>query len=60
MNWSVRAENLRVATIAVVDELSVELEGQGLYGLCLQAADDGMSVGFCANTEEGLRRETRR
>jgi len=53
VNWSVRAENLRVATIAAVDKLSAELEGQGLYGICLQTADDGMSVGFCANTEEG-------
>jgi len=53
VDWSVRAENLRVATIASVDMLSAKLEGQCLYAICLQTTDDGMSIGFCANTKEG-------
>lgn len=53
MDWSVRADNLRVATIAAADMLGSALEGQHVYAICLQTADDGMSVGFCVNTEEG-------
>jgi hypothetical protein len=44
---------LHTATIAAADALTASLEGQRLYAICLQTADDGMSVGFCANTEEG-------
>jgi hypothetical protein len=44
---------LRAAAVAAVDLLSSALEKQCLYAVCLQTADDGMSVGFCANTEEG-------
>jgi hypothetical protein len=32
--------------------LSPVLKERRLYAVCLQTADDGMSVGFCANTEE--------
>ena len=53
MNWNAKVEKLRAATIAAVDALRSVLEGQRLYAICLQTADDGMSVGFCANTEEG-------
>ncbi|MET3667221.1 DUF4303 domain-containing protein [Caulobacter sp. 1776] len=53
MDWDARVEKLRTATIAAVDALTPLLEGQRLYAICLQTADDGMSVGFCANTEEG-------
>lgn len=53
MNWSAGVVKLRVATIAAVDALSAAIEEQRLYAVCLQTADDGMSVGFCANTEEG-------
>ena len=53
MDWNAKAEKLRAATIATVDALTSLLEGQRLYAICLQTADDGMSVGLCANTEEG-------
>ena len=53
MNWNAKVEKLRAATIAAVDALRSVLEGQRLYAICLQTADDGMNVGFCANTEEG-------
>lgn len=52
MDWIATAGELRAATIAAVDMLSSVLEGRRLYAVCLQTADDGMSVGFCANTEE--------
>lgn len=52
MDWIAIAGELRVATITAVDMLSSVLEGQRLYAVCLQTADDGMSVGFCANSEE--------
>ncbi|USQ96574.1 DUF4303 domain-containing protein [Caulobacter sp. RL271] len=53
MDWSTDVEKLRAATIAAFDALPSALEGQRLYAICLQTADDGMGVGFCANTEEG-------
>ncbi len=53
MDWNAKVEQLRAATVAAVDALTSVLEGQRLYAICLQTADDGMSVGFCANTEEG-------
>lgn len=53
MNWVAITGELRAATIAAVDMLSAVLGEQRLYAICLQTADDGMSVGFCANTEEG-------
>jgi hypothetical protein len=53
VDWNAKVEQLRTATIAAVDALPSVLEGQRLYAICLQTADDGMSVGFCANTEEG-------
>lgn len=53
MDWNAKVEQLRTATIAAVDALTSFLEGHRLYAICLQTADDGMSVGFCANTEEG-------
>jgi hypothetical protein len=53
VDWDARVEKLRTATIAAVDALTPLLEGQRLYAICLQTADDGMSVGFSANTEEG-------
>lgn len=53
MDWSAEVEKLRIATIAAVDALVPLLKGQSLYAICLQTADDGMSVGLCANTEEG-------
>ncbi|MHC4047055.1 DUF4303 domain-containing protein [Bradyrhizobium sp. 23AC] len=53
MDWNAKVEKLRAATIATVDALTSLLKGQRLYAICLQTADDGMSVGLCANTEEG-------
>ncbi|MCJ9701845.1 DUF4303 domain-containing protein [Bradyrhizobium sp. SHOUNA76] len=53
MDWHAKVEKLRTATIATVDALTSLLKGQRLYAICLQTADDGMSVGLCANTEEG-------
>lgn len=53
MDWNAEVERLRTATIATVDALASLLEGQRLYAICLQTADDGMSVGLCANTEAG-------
>ncbi|MDR6624454.1 DUF4303 domain-containing protein [Caulobacter segnis] len=53
MDWVAITGELRAATVAAVDMLSAVLEGQSLYAVCLQTADDGMSVSFCANTEEG-------
>lgn len=53
MDWIAIAGKLRAATVAAADMLSAVLEEQHLYSICLQTADDGMSVGFCANTEEG-------
>lgn len=53
MDWNTEVEKLRTATLAAVDALTSPLSGQRLYAICLQTADDGMSVGFCANTEEG-------
>lgn len=53
MDWNTRAETLGAATIAAVDALAPRLETQRLYAICLQTAEDGMSVGLCANTEEG-------
>lgn len=53
MDWNVEAERLRAATIEAFDALTRLLEGQRPYAICLQTADDSMSVGFCANTEAG-------
>lgn len=53
VDWIAMTGELRAATVAAVDMLSSVLEEQRLYAICLQTADDGMSVGFCANTEEG-------
>jgi len=53
VDWNAKVEKLRTATIATADALRSLLEGQRLYAICLQTADDGMSVGLCANTEEG-------
>ena len=53
MDWDAKVEELRTATILAVDALTSLREGQRLYAICLQTADDGMSVGLCANTEEG-------
>ncbi|WP_454762214.1 DUF4303 domain-containing protein [Caulobacter segnis] len=52
MDWIAVAGELQAATVAAVDMVSSKLEKQRLYAVCLQTADDGMSVGFCANTEE--------
>lgn len=53
MDWDAELEKLRAATIITVDTLTPLLDGQRLYAICLQTANDGMSVGLCANTEEG-------
>lgn len=53
MDWTVEVEKIRAATIASADALTAFAEGQRVYAICLQTADDGMSIGFCANTEEG-------
>ncbi len=53
MDWTVLTRQLGAATVAAVDRLSAALAEERLYAVCLQTADDGMSVGFCANTEEG-------
>jgi hypothetical protein len=53
VDWIAITEELQAATVAAVDMLSSLLEERSLYAVCLQTADDGMSVGFCANTEEG-------
>ncbi len=53
MDWSVKGGELRKATIAAMDEVLDSLDGERLYAICLQTDDGGMSVGLCANTEEG-------
>lgn len=53
MDWNVGAEKLRGATLAAADALTSLVKGQQIYAICLQTADDGMSVGLCANTEQG-------
>ncbi|MGH1556993.1 DUF4303 domain-containing protein [Caulobacter segnis] len=53
MDWIAITGELRAATVAAADMVSAVLEEQRLYAICLQTADDGMSVGFCANTGEG-------
>ncbi|WP_158266570.1 DUF4303 domain-containing protein [Allosphingosinicella deserti] len=45
--------DLVTATIGAADDLISSLAAERLYAICLQTADDGMSVGLCANTEEG-------
>ncbi|MBO9547254.1 MAG: DUF4303 domain-containing protein [Caulobacter sp.] len=52
MDWIAITGELRAAAVGAVDMLSSVLEGRHLYAICLQTADDAMSVGFCANTEE--------
>lgn len=53
MDWNARGRELADAASKAFDELNSALAGEKLYAICLQTADDGMSVGFCANTEEG-------
>ena len=54
MDWADFTGRLRIGTIAALDALLPTLAGQRLYALCLQTDDGAMSVGPCANTEEGL------
>lgn len=53
MDLKAKADELAIATIAAADELLSSLDGERLYAICLQTAEDGLSVAACANTEEG-------
>lgn len=53
MDWHARIAELRAATLAASDDLLESLDGERLYAICLQTDDGGMSVGFCANSEQG-------
>jgi hypothetical protein len=47
------AEAISTATGLAVDDLLASLGGERLYAICLQTDDGGMSIGLCANTEQG-------
>jgi hypothetical protein len=53
MDWKVKTDELRAATLAAVDGLLASLKGERLYAISLQTDDGGMSVGPCANSEQG-------
>jgi hypothetical protein len=53
MDWDTIRESIQVAVLATFDELIVSVGDERLYVICLQTADDGISIGAGANTEEG-------
>lgn len=46
-------EAISTATRLAVDQLLASLDGERLYAICLQTDDGAMSIGLCANTEQG-------
>ncbi|WP_442678896.1 DUF4303 domain-containing protein [Sphingomonas sp. ASY06-1R] len=53
MNWEKWRSELRAATLSAFDEMSAGLKGEQLYAVSLQTDDGAMTVGLCANVEEG-------
>jgi hypothetical protein len=53
MDWDTIRESIHAAVLATFDELIVSAGDERLYVICLQTAEDGISVGAGANTEEG-------
>lgn len=47
------SDAISIATRLAVDQLLASLDGERLYAICLQTDDGAMSIGLCANTEEG-------
>jgi hypothetical protein len=53
MNWVKWRSELQAATVSAFDEMSAGLKGEQLYAVSLQTDDGAMTVGPCANVEEG-------
>jgi hypothetical protein len=53
MDWDTIRESIQAALLATFDELILSVGDERLYVICLQTAEDAISIGAGANTEEG-------
>jgi hypothetical protein len=53
MDWDTIRVSIQAAVLVTFDELILSVGDERLYVICLQTAEDGISIGAGANTEEG-------
>jgi hypothetical protein len=52
MDWDTICESIEATVPATFDELILSVGDERLYVICLQTAEDPISIGASANTEE--------